>query len=227
MQWWVRWVRRLWRHPIIVLVLGTMIGWALEQGYAALFAARGISGLVTLALSVISVVLIYWLAYGLWQRFVPMPPMLGTRPPMPHRGLILLFSNEVTFAKAVEHHQLRLSFLCLIVTDESVEAARCAVQNLVDAGRLTGVQLREERVHGAWNPDDVALAVERAIRQGSDLGLDKSDLICDVTGGTKAMATGALLTCLAEGLPVQMVPADYDKALKVLHPRDVIQLRLD
>ncbi len=124
-------------------------------------------------------------------------------------------------------HQPRLEYLCLVVTDESVQKARDTIKTLESEGWLIRLQVREERVRSAWDPDETALAVQRAIRQGSDLTLDKSDLICDVTGGTKAMTVGAILTCLAENLRVQMVPAEYDEALKVLRPIDVIQLRLD
>jgi len=141
-------------------------------------------------------------------------------------GVGELFSSAVTAAKAVEHHRYHLRYLCLIVTDEAMATARTWVQTGKDDGRFAEVQVREEQIIGAWDPDEVLLAIGRAIRQGEDLGLTKADLICDVTGGTKAMTTGAIMACLAEGLLVQMVPAKYDEQLNVLRPGEVIQLQL-
>lgn len=216
----------LWRQPLIALVVGTMVVWGLESYYTSLLNARGKWSLVTLAAVVITMVLLWWVGQAVWRRFGPQPKILLGFPPAPHAGLILLFSNGVTATKAVAHHRHRLRYLCLIVTDESVDWARKWVQEWQEAGQLTGIQVREERIIGAWDPDEVMLAVSRAIRQGEDLNLTKADLICDVTGGTKAMTTGAVLACLAESLLVQMVPAQYDEALKVLRPGEVIQLQL-
>jgi hypothetical protein len=198
----------------------------LENYYTSLLNERGKWSLVTLAAVVITIVLLFWAGRALWRRFGPQPKILLGFPPAPHAGVILLFSNDVTAAKAVAHHRHRLRYLCLIVTDESVDWARKWVQEGKDTGQLSSIQVREERIVGAWDPDEVMLAVGRAIRQGEDLGLTQADLICDVTGGTKAMTTGAVLACLAEGLLVQMVPAQYDEALKVLRPGEVIQLQL-
>jgi hypothetical protein len=203
-----------------------MVVWALENYYTSLLNERGKWSLVTLAAVVITIVLLFWAGRALWRRFGPQPKILLGFPPAPHAGVILLFSNDVTAAKAVAHHRHRLRYLCLIVTDESVDWARKWVQEGKDTGQLSSIQVREERIVGAWDPDEVMLAVGRAIRQGEDLGLTQADLICDVTGGTKAMTTGAVLACLAEGLLVQMVPAQYDEALKVLRPGEVIQLQL-
>lgn len=221
-----RWLRALWQHPIIALVLGTMVVWALENYYTILLHAHGRWSLVTLALIVVTVLLLFWAGQAVWHRFGPQPKILLGFPPAPHAGVILLFSKGVTATKAVAHHQHRLCYLCLIVTDEAVAEARVWVQEMQDAGQLTNIQVREARIIGAWDPDEVVLAVGRAIRQGEDLGVTKADLICDVTGGTKAMTAGAVLACLAEGLLVQMVPAQYDEALKVLRPGEVIQLQL-
>ncbi len=194
--------------------------------YTTLLNERGKWSLVTLVALVVTMVLLFWGGQALWRRFGPQMKILLGFPPAPHGGVILLFSNNVTATKAVAHHRHRLRYLCLIVTDESVEWGRKCIQEWQDAGELPRVQVREERIVGAWNPDEVALAVGRAIHQGEDLGLTKADLICDVTGGTKAMTTGAVLACLAEGLLVQMVPAEYDQQLKVLRPGEVIQLQL-
>lgn len=219
-------LRALWHQPIIALVVGTMVVWVLENYYTTLLNAHGRWSLVTLALIVITIVLLWWAGQALWRRFGPQPKILLGFPPAPHAGVVLLFSKGVTVTKAVAHHQHRLRYLCLIVTDESLAGARTWVQEMQDTGLLSSIQVREAHIVGAWDPDEVALAVSRAIRQGEDLGLTKADLICDVTGGTKAMTTGAVLACLAEGLLVQMVPAQYDEALKVLRPGEVIQLQL-
>lgn len=122
---------------------------------------------------------------ALWRRFVPRPSILVGFPPAAHRGLIFLYSKPETLVQAILHHQFRLEYLCLIVSDGSLELARETIEQLQEKRQLTSIQVREERIPDHWNPDETALAVERAIRQGSDLGLAKHDLICDVTGGTK------------------------------------------
>lgn len=219
-------LRNLWQHPVIALVVGTMVVWALENYYAQLLRDEGRWSLVTLAAVVVTMVILYQGIQALWRRFGPHPKLLLGTPPAPHAGVILLFSSAVTAAKAVEHHRYHLRYLCLIVTEEAMASARVWVQNGKDDGRFAELHVREEQIVGAWDPDEVMLAIERAIRQGADLGLAKADLICDVTGGTKAMTTGAIMACLSEGLLVQMVPAKYDERLKVQRPGEVIQLRL-
>ena len=219
-------LRKLWHHPLIAIVVGTMVVWGLENYYAQLLREEGQWSLFTLAAVVITVVLLFGGLRALWRRYAPQPKLLLGAPPAPHAGLILLFSNPVTATKAVEHHRYHLRYLCLIVTDESMVLARAWVQERQADGRFATVQVREEQIIGAWDPDEVMLAIGRAIRQGEDLGLIKTDLICDVTGGTKAMTTGAVMACLAEEILVQMVPAKYDEGLKVLRPGEVIQLRL-
>lgn len=226
MQSFTRQLHKLWQQPLISLVVGTMVVWALENYYANLLKEEGRWSLVTLVAVVITMVLLYQGIQALWRRYGPHPKLLLGSPPVPHAGVLLLFSNDVTAAKAINHHRSRLRYLCLIVTDEALTLERSWVQTWQHSGQLRDVQVREERIVGAWDPDEVALAVARAIRQGEDLALTKMDLICDITGGTKAMTTGAVLTCLAEGLRVQMVPAKYDEQLKVLRPGEVIQLQL-
>ncbi|MBX3016108.1 MAG: hypothetical protein KF832_31590 [Caldilineaceae bacterium] len=226
MVWLTHYLHKLWQHPVIALVVGTMVVWALENYYAQLWQAERYGRLFTLAAVVVTVVILYQVSRALWRRYGPQPKLLLGTPPEPHAGLILLFSNAVTAAKAVEHHRYHLRYLCLIVTTEAITAARTWAQTGKDDGRFVEVQVREEQIIGAWDPDEVMLAVGRAIRQGEDLGLAKADLICDVTGGTKAMTTGAIMACLAEGLLVQMVSAKYNEGLKVLGPGEVIQLRL-
>lgn len=219
-------LRNLWQHPIIALVVGTMVVWALENYYAQLLRDEGRWSLFTLAAVVVTMIILYQGTQALWRRYGLHPKLLLGLPPAPHAGVILLFSSAVTAAKAVEHHRYHLRYLCLIVTAEAMGAARAWVQTGKDDGRFAEVQVREEQIIGAWDPDEVLLAIGRAIRQGEDLGLTKADLICDVTGGTKAMTTGAIMACLSEGLLVQMVPAKYDEQLNVLRPGEVIQLQL-
>ena len=165
---------KLWQHPFIALVVGTMVVWALENYYAQLWQAERYGSLFTLAAVVITVVLLFGGLRALWRRYGPHPKLLLGSPPAPHAGLILLFSNPVTATKAVEHHRYHLRYLCLIVTDESMVLARAWVQERQADGRFATLQVREEQIIGAWDPDEVMLAIGRAIRQGADLGLTKA-----------------------------------------------------
>lgn len=220
MTWLQTQLNRLRRNPVITLVIGALLGWALENFFTWLFAQRGVPGILVLLAALLAAILLFQSARWLWQRLLPSPKILVGVPPRPHRGLILLFSNEVTFAKAVAHHYEHLAHLWLIVTPEAAEKARAA------ASALTGVTVYEQPVRTAWNPDDTALAVRRAFEHATDLGLRHDDLICDVTGGTKPMTIGATVACMAQDLKVQMVAAKYDEDLK--HPKtlEVIEVRL-
>ncbi len=81
MQWLVRWLHKLWQHPLIVLVIGTMLVWGLENYYADLLKTHGTRSLITLALAVVSAVVISWVARRLWQRFGPQRRILVGFPP--------------------------------------------------------------------------------------------------------------------------------------------------
>ncbi len=57
--------------------------------------------------------------------------------------------------------------------------------------------------------------------------LPESEVILDFTGMTSIASVGAVLACLNDQRPIQYTPAVFDSALKVLRPRDPIEIVLN
>lgn len=220
MDWLQSQSNRLRRHPLLALIFGVFLGWALENLFSQTLARAGIGGVAALLLIIVAAIAFFNAARALLNHLFPAPKILVGFPPSPQRALILLFSNEKTFAKAIQHHQPRLAYLWLVVTPEATEKARHA------SAQLPGIEVAEQPVRTPWNPDDTALAIRRAVEHAKDLELASAEIICDVTGGTKPMTIGAAVACMALDLKVQMVAAKYDAELSHPETLEVIEVRL-
>lgn len=212
------------RNALLSFTLGGICAWALGKWLDNLFQTSGIPGIVTLTLSVLGAVLLFHLVRFLLRWILPEPKIfLGTPPPQ-QQGLITLYSKNATLFKAIEYHHEKLTHLWLVVTPESQELAQKTMEEL--ALSYTKLKVYMEPTATAWNPDDTALAVQRALTHAADESVRKADLICDITGGTKTMTIGAMVTCMAERVRTQMVPGEYGKNLTVKKPLEVIEVQL-
>ncbi|MEZ4726039.1 MAG: hypothetical protein R3E79_02770 [Caldilineaceae bacterium] len=220
MKWLHTQVKQLQRNLILTFVIGAFLGWALENTFAQALALQGLAGVVGLLLVLVAAVLIYLIGRNLFTRLFPAPKILVGIPPEKRRGVILLFSNEETLRKAVDHHHPALQHLWLIVTPQAKEKAQAVIATLDE------IEIFEQPVRTPWNPDDTALAVRRALEHAYDLDYRRADLICDVTGGTKPMTIGAAVACMAQELTVQMVAARYNEYLQDPHALEVFEIRL-
>jgi len=208
------------RNGFVIFLAGSVFGTGLETLINYLFQEQGLSGLVTFGLTLVGLVILFqllrWLADFLK---VPRRAIVGSVP-VARRGMIFVYSRPETLTRAIEHHHDDLSYIWLVVTPEAKE-------NLdLSQFRREGLQIFTQDVTGSWSPDAAAGAVVRALAHAKELKLSESDLICDITGGTKAMTVGAIRTCLMDDLDMQMVPAEYDTELKRPVPLTPIQVEI-
>jgi len=209
------------RNVILTFFLGALLAWSVDTLFSQLLTAWGLSGLATLIFALLVSLVLFQGLRLLLGYLLPSPKILHGQAPRPCAGLILLYSNHQTCQKAIRFHQEKLKYLWLIVTPES--SVKLAETPPDVPNRVTRF---EQKVLNAWDLDETALAVRRALEHATDLTLSRADLICDVTGGTKTMTIGAMITCIAEALKVQMVPGQYNEDLHVQRPLEVIEIQL-
>jgi len=206
-------------NPLLSFVIGGLSAWALDQVAGQFFTRAGVFGIVAALVSVILTVLLYQVVLWAIRRLLPAPtPRVGVAP-APHRGLILLFGRTETALKAIEPHRNRLDFIWWVVTDKTAEELRLMRNHWWGSATAT-----PELVHDEFSPGETENAVARAISHAAVLGLKPADLICDITGGTKAMTVGAFAAGLQQSVALQIVPARYDKERKSPVPLDAIQI---
>lgn len=119
--------------------------------------------------------------------------------PKERKGLLLLVgANEATASQSIEYHLPRLQHCWLI----SLPEASKTVDSLTNR---YGDQLKIHRY--LVSPDEVHSTYEIVLRIfDSDVpavGLQRDEIIADITGGTKAMAVGMALACVACDVAMQ------------------------
>lgn len=193
---------------LVFIVLG-IASWGLEQIASDLWLTRGGWGLLWAAVIPLGLVLLFRLTVWAWGWLFgkPAPPMGKT--PTPRRAMIILYGREAVVKIALQAHRASLDLVWFIVTAET-QAEYAQLPNHW-WGKAVGTL---ELVHDHYLPDETRNAVERAISHAAVHGIAPADLICDLTGGTKAMTIGAFAACMEYGVAVQMTPALYDQARK-------------
>ena len=207
--------------PLVTLLTGVFLGWYFQvyvfENWLPQWGFGGPVGSLLIFLGVLAVII---LAYAAWDRrlFRHQKPRIVGKQPQPRRGLIMLISNEVTAQAAIEHHHEKLEYVWFIVTMRTQGLPAKLWRPLI------GVVHSDQLVLDPWRPAETANAVSRAILHARGLGLSMDEIICDVTGGTKAMTYGAILACQKEGVALEMTPAEYNVQLKAQEPMGVILL---
>ena len=213
--------RLLQQNRYIGFVLVAFLSWAIEARFSQTFNESGAWGVVKFLAVVLAPVLLVVLGHRLWQELRPSRSVLVGKMPPAQPGLIFLYSNKETLRKAVAHHRPKLQRLWLIVTTQTGDEASQMVREL----ELTGMA-DAQTVQNFWEPDETAAAIRRVVQHAADVGLRRSGLICDITGGTKSMTIGAIAACASERIRIEMVPAEYTADRRPKKPLDVIELKI-
>ncbi len=124
--------------------------------------------------------------------------------PRPRRGLILLAGPQKrSNPAALDHHLNRLEHCWIIATPESVGTATALFQeygNRLEIHYGSGYIVDAEEFAPTY---DVVMRI--LSKEMQEAGLGVTEMIADITGGTKPMTSGMALACVACHIPMQYI----------------------
>jgi hypothetical protein len=141
--------------------------------------------------------------------------------PKQYKGLVFLFSRADTLREAINYHRPQLLHCWLIVTPHMQARAMETI------GQITDVRFS---IHALENHFDTE-ACYRAVRhifqeEAPQQHIAPSDIIADMTGGTKPMTAGLLVACLEGEYALEHIPTRFDSAGNPTGPLPPIQILL-
>ncbi|MCB9139693.1 MAG: hypothetical protein H6642_15230 [Caldilineaceae bacterium] len=221
-----RWFRRLYLQirysAILAFIVGVLLGWGFEYITGRLEAQAGWRGTLSVFGLLIALIVCVILIAAVQEQWKMKRASndVGT-PPSPRRGLILLLSNVKTARSAIDYHRDHLEVVWFVVTKKSI--------TLLDDlhGDLAHIDFDTKPIQDEWRPAETANAIQSAMLDARVQGLALSDLVCDITGGTKPMSIGAFYACRAFHIEVEVTPGIYGSDLKPDAPITPIALRVD
>ena len=173
----------------------------------------------------IGAILILGLAAFILSKYInrmrPAPPMIRKKAPFPHKGLILLVSNETTSRKAIDWHRQKLDRCWLLCSTRTLSIAQKIEEELNSSGK----SVKYELVDDVFDPLECRDKVER-IYQALPEDWKEDDVILDFTGMTACASVGSVLACLDEKRAIQYTPGQYNEALKVMQPLEPVEIVL-
>ncbi len=170
---------------------------------------------------VVIVVAAYFFSKAINRRAAA-PPLPGKRAPLPHKGLIVLVSNEATVRKAIEHHSAALQCCWLVCSGRSAPLAEALHKELVKAGKSVHLVV----VDDVYDPVEIRDKVSD-IYDHLPADIMESDVILDFTGMTAVASVGSVLACLNATRPIQYTPPQFDKDMKPVGVKEPIEITLD
>lgn len=172
--------------------------------------------------SVLVLLVVIWVFGRIVSKMQPAPPLPGKKAPDKRRGLIVLVSNEPTARKAIEWHLDKLELCWLVCSEQSHPVAEKLRDELLKKGRNAELIF----IHDVYDPVECRNEVNRIFELLPE-GYSAADVILDFTGMTAVASVGSVLACLDEDRSIQYVPGVFDKELKVIQPRDPVEIVLD
>ena len=131
-------------------------------------------------------------------------------------------SNEPPIRTALAWHAETLQWCRLLCSEQSMPLAQKLRGELQGQGKDVELVF----IHDVLDPVECRNAVDR-IYANLPVDLPESEVILDFTGMTSIASVGAVLACLNDQRPIQYTPAVFDSTLKVLRPRDPIEIVLN
>lgn len=183
--------------------------------------------LVTLSLLIVALTgtIIFANFYFHWRRRRLVEEgqrILGERPhPTPRKGLIVMVTNAPTARKAVDYHLGRLEHVWLITTPgmrDPYNVLHSYLDEIGAKGHL--LELDQE-----YDANRCYYLVRSVFEQFAPrVGLAPSDIIADMTGGTKPMTAGMVLACIDMNAALEHVPTRFSGAGQPMLPLDPIEV---
>jgi hypothetical protein len=214
-----------WLGPVISTVLVAMTlsllyDWLKEIG--GLLTATAV--IIVLAGITLLVVYIYTIVTRRRRREMAARIIDKPNPPQ-FKGLIIMVSKLETAREAIEHHKETLQCCWLIATPEMKQRAKELEAEYEDV--IPHVIIRP--IANMYDTGGCYQLIRDIYHQEAPrLELEPSEVIADITGGTKPMTMGMILACLEGEFPVEHVPTEYDSVTgKPKGPLPPIQITVD
>lgn len=216
-QWWDEWVKRPflralveipWFGPVLTAILVALLVNMLTEALTS-WGGVGFGFLVWAILAICTVIFVY--LYELTRRQQRRKgAALGTpadrEHPMQSEGLVFLITNEAALREAIEYHRPVLKHCWLIVTPEMQPVAGGVVNQFKE------IQFSLKPISDLYNTRACYDTANHIFEHEAPLQqIPLSQVMADITGGTKPMTVGLLLACVKHGVAVEHVPAVYDK----------------
>lgn len=234
MNWWTRYVRTPfvwawqdipWLGPVISTVLVTMTisllyDWLKEVGgLSATAVLIAILGGITLLVIYTYAILTSRRRRGMATRVIDIP-----NPPR-FKGLIIMVSTPAIAREAIEYHKEELQCCWLITTPEMKQRAEKLREQYEKA--IPYVIIRP--MADMYDTRGCYQLVRDILQQEAlRLGLESTEVIADITGGTKPMTMGMILACLEGKFPIEHVPTEFDPiTVRPKGPLPPIQITVD
>ena len=208
-----------WFGPVVSAVLVALLVNILTEALTA-WGGLLLAWIAVAALALVTVAFVYAYAAGESRRRArDFGPLTDFAQPDKRRGLIFLFSREDTLREAIAYHSPTLEHCWLLVTPEMQDQAGQAV------GHFSGVSFTLHALGSRYDSQGCYQAVRDIYRhEAPRLGLAPSEVIADITGGTKPMTLGLIVACLEGAYPVQHVPTAFNAAGGPTGPLPPIQI---
>ena len=162
-------------------------------------------GIVFLAIALVVVVVIVFNLVHVQRRLQP----TGDPHPRKHRGLVFLFSRKESLEAAVRHHYPTLERCWLIVTPEKEAEAIKAIQELMD--EVPRLEFTRRHLDHMNDTEGCYKLIRDAFnKEAPNDGISPIQVIGDITGATKPMATGMMRACLEGAYHMQYIPVELD-----------------
>lgn len=143
-------------------------------------------------------------AYRWRQQIAEGERIIGERPhPTKRAGLIVMVTKAPTSRKAVDYHLPVLKHLWLIETPEMRELAN-QLRTYAEENGVTCYPLDLDQEYDANQCYHSVRSVFEA--RATQVGLEREQVIADMTGGTKPMTAGMVLACTDLKMALQHVP---------------------
>ena len=146
-----------------------------------------------------------------------LPARIGkpAQQPRPRRGLILLAGPaKASNPAGLDHHLSSLTHCWILATPESAETAAALFG---EYGRQVEIRFGPDYIVDAEEFEPAYAITRRILRQEApEAGLGPTDIIADITGGTKPMTAGMAMACIACKTPMQYIKAQRDASGKVI-----------
>lgn len=216
----------------LFLIASILLTGVTTAAYDAVLSVFGDSLLVLVGIAVVSGVVL-WVIVRIWgariQRSLQHPSQVYVekdRKAPKQRALVVFVGPgpDKPHLSAVEHHYhgdeagVRLEYFWYVYTREAAFRNQELLAKFPNA-TAHPVRLRHaDDVPSAY--DAVLAAIDGALRLQAEPPLAETDLIVDITGGTKSMTAGAVLACRERSVSVQYMLGQRDGEGKLIRDRD-------
>ena len=216
-------------RSILLFIIGTA---ALSLGFQAMydFANEITNDKGGYWLAIASVLLALVVVYISWKRqtTIGRVDIEEEYQPSKRKGLIILAGpTEASTPHAIEYHLGTLEYCWIIATSDSINTASA----MADRYRTEVPLIFWGEPNYIVDPDQIQdtydLVYRIAEEEAKEIGISSTQIIADITGGTKPMSTGMGMACLARDMDMEYMKALRDIDGKIIKGSIPEPIRID